>query len=155
MARTRATAKQAGSTFERQIADYLAATYDDRIDRRVKTGSKDKGDIANIRTLRGGRVVAECKNYGGQFQVGPWLREAEIERANDDAVAGVVIAKKRGTAKPGEQVVFMTMEAFVTLLKGGLDEQRVYEVAPEVRAASLDAVAHISQAAGLYDGDKF
>lgn len=137
MTRTRATAKQAGSTFERQIADYLAAQYDDRIDRRVKTGNKDKGDIANIRTLRGGRVVAECKNYGGQFQVTQWLREAETERVNDGAVAGVVIAKKRGTAKPGEQVVFMTMETFVTLLKGGPDEQRVLELAPEVRQGQL------------------
>ena len=37
--RSRASAKAAGSRFERSIADVLAATIDDRIDRRVKMGA--------------------------------------------------------------------------------------------------------------------
>ena len=53
MTRSRATAKQAGSLFERSIADYLAvALNDDRIDRRVKTGAKDKGDIFLAQDVR-------------------------------------------------------------------------------------------------------
>lgn len=37
MARSRASAKAAGSKFERDIADHLAKTVEDRIDRRVVT----------------------------------------------------------------------------------------------------------------------
>lgn len=137
MSRTRASAKKAGSSFERLVADYLAAELDDdRIDRRVKTGALDKGDIAGLRTLRGGRVVVECKNHGGQYNVTPWLREAETERLNDNATFGVVVAKRRGTAIPGEQVVFMTLETFTRLLDGGLDAERVVQIAPEVAVAS-------------------
>jgi hypothetical protein len=117
VARNRASAKAAGSRFERTTADYLAATVDDRIDRRVKTGAKDKGDIAGIRHM-GGRVVLEAKDYGGRFLVGPWLNEADIERGNDDALVGAVVAKRRGTTDPGDQVVFMTLRDFAALLTG-------------------------------------
>ena len=117
MTRTRASAKQAGSTFERQIADHLAKVIDDRIDRRVKTGAKDRGDIGGLRHM-GGRVVIECKNYGGRLLPGPWIGEAEIERGNDDALAGIVIAKRRGTTKPGDQYVLMTLDNLVALLTG-------------------------------------
>lgn len=133
MTRTRATAKQAGATFERQVADFLAAQLeDDRIDRRVKTGANDKGDIAGLRTIRGAKVVVECKNYGGQFNVTTWLKEAEKERINDNATFGVVVAKRRGTAQPGEQVVFMDLDTFAKLLDGGADTSRLVQVAPEV-----------------------
>jgi hypothetical protein len=53
---------------------------DDRIDRRVKTGAKDKGDVAGLR-VHGQKVVIEAKDYGGRVLVGPWLNEAEVERA--------------------------------------------------------------------------
>jgi hypothetical protein len=133
MSRTRASAKQAGATFERQVANYLATTLDDdRIDRRVKMWANDRGDIAALRTIRGGRVVVECKNYGGQFKVGPWLDEAEVERGNDDAEIGCVVAKRRGTTKPGEQVVFLTLDAFTQLLQGGPQRALPTIPAPEV-----------------------
>lgn len=133
MSRTRASAKQAGATFERQVADYLATELnDDRIDRRVKTGRDDKGDITGLRTIRGGKIVVECKNYGGQFNVTTWLKEAEKERINDNATFGVVVAKRRGTTKPGEQVVFMDLSTFARLVDGGVDDARVLELAPEV-----------------------
>jgi hypothetical protein len=117
VARNRASAKAAGSRFERVVADYLAATVDDRIDRRVKTGAKDKGDIAGIRHM-GGRGVIEAKDYGGRYLVGTWLGEADIERGNDDALFGAVVAKRRGTTDPGDQVVFMTLRDFAALLTG-------------------------------------
>ncbi|STD70286.1 hypothetical protein [Corynebacterium renale] len=62
MARTRTSAKKAGTAFERLVADYLANALDDRIDRRVKTGATDKGDIANVRDSHGRKIVIECKN---------------------------------------------------------------------------------------------
>lgn len=126
MARSNASARAAGATHERTIADYLAAHVDDRIDRRVKTGAKDKGDIASVRTLTGGRVAIEAKNcypptpVPGQqkLSLGPWLGEAEAERINDGAIAGVVIAKRHGVGAPGSQLVVMTVDDLVALLTG-------------------------------------
>lgn len=118
MTRTRKSAKAAGARFERIIADHLAAVVDDRIDRRVKTGASDKGDLANLRTREGRRIVAELKDYGGVYHISEWLREAETERANDNALAGVVIAKRRGVADPAEQVVFMRLADFAAILTG-------------------------------------
>ncbi|MGQ4574923.1 hypothetical protein ACUH93_00705 [Dermabacteraceae bacterium P7006] len=118
MARQRASARQAGTRMERMVADYLADVLeDDRIDRRVKTGAKDRGDIAGLRHL-GQRVVVEVKDYGGRYTVGPWLDEAEVERGNDDAGVGVVVAKRARKGRPEDQVVFMTLRDFASLLSG-------------------------------------
>lgn len=122
MTRTRASAKAAGSRFERAVADYLARHVDDRIDRRVKTGAKDRGDIGGLRHM-GARIVVECKDHGGRHQVGPWLTEAEVERGNDDATAGIVIAKRRGTTDPGDQVVLLTLRDLVAILTGTRPEE--------------------------------
>lgn len=118
MSRTRTTARQQGSAFERQIADYLATSLeDDRIDRRVKTGANDKGDIAGLRHMLG-RIVVECKNYAGRLLPAEWTRQAEVERGNDDALAGIVIAKRKGTTNPADQWVLMTLGDYVAHLNG-------------------------------------
>lgn len=111
-----------GSAFERAIADYLAATVDDRIDRRAKTGAKDKGDIGGVRMAlgpggAGSRVVVECKHVS-RTDLSGWVNEADIERGNDDAAVGLVVHKRRGTADPGDQYVTMTLRDLVTLLSG-------------------------------------
>lgn len=116
MARSRASAKAAGAWFERQTADYLALHVDDRIDRRVKTGAKDKGDIANVRHM-GQKVVIECKNTA-KVTLGTWASEAEVERINDSALAGVIAHKRHGKGRPEDQWVTMTMAEFVALLNG-------------------------------------
>ena len=118
MSRSRASAKAAGTSFERLVADYLAATVDDRIDRRPKTGAKDRGDIGGLRHM-GQRVVIEAKDYGGQIKAAEWTAEAEVERGNDDAGVGLVVAKRRGTRKPEDQWVLMTLGDFVSLITGG------------------------------------
>jgi hypothetical protein len=102
------------------MARFFSVRLDDeRIERRTKNGRNDRGDLTGIVTPLHGRVVVECKDYGGRFEVGTWLAEAEVEAANDDAPIGVVVAKRRGTRKPEEQVVFMTAETFARLLQGG------------------------------------
>lgn len=116
MSRTRASAKAAGSRFERLIADCLAALIDDRIDRRVKTGAKDRGDIAGLRHM-GGRVVIECKDTT-HMTIGTWVGEAEVERGNDDALAGLVVHKRRGHGDPLDQYVTTTMRDLIALLTG-------------------------------------
>lgn len=117
MTRSRASAKAAGTRHESAIAAYLAEHVDDRIERRAKNGAKDRGDLSGMR-VHGGRLVGECKDYGGQLKPGTWLTEAEIERGNDDALASFVIAKRRGIADPGAQIVLMTVRDLVAILTG-------------------------------------
>ena len=117
MTRNRRSAKAAGTRFESSIAAYLAEHVDDRIERRAKTGAKDRGDISGVRTPHGHRLVLECKDVA-RPDVPGWVREAALEAGNDDAIAGVVVAKRRGTADPGEQWVHMTLADLVALLVG-------------------------------------
>ena len=118
MTRNRQSAKAAGTRFETAIATYLAEQLDDdRIERRRLTGAKDRGDIAGLRH-HGQRLVLECKDHGGQIKAGPWVEEAHTEMNNDDALAGLVIAKRRGTTNPGAQYVLMTVNDLIALLTG-------------------------------------
>lgn len=116
MTRNRNSAKRAGARFERLVADYLNTHVDDRIDRRPTTGANDKGDIGGLRHM-GQRLVVECKDTT-RWDPGVWLAEAEAERGNDDAMAALVIAKRRGRAEAGEQIVMLTLADLVALLTG-------------------------------------
>lgn len=115
MTRSRASAKAAGSRFERSIADHLAAVLDDRIDRKVRTGAKDCGDIGGVRAA-GKRIVIECKDHA-TLALPAWTREAQQEAINDGAALGVVVHKRRGTTDPAQQWVTMTVTELTTLLK--------------------------------------
>ncbi len=117
MTRSRASAKAAGTRHESAIAGYLAEHVDDRIERRAKTGAKDRGDIAGLRASGGGRIVVECKDTA-RIDLGTWAREAETERGNDGAIAGLVIHKRHGVADPGAQWVTCTVRDLVALLTG-------------------------------------
>jgi len=113
--RSRASAKKAGSTFERLIADHFAATIDDRIDRAVKRGGSDIGDVAGLR-FHGHKIAVECKDTA-KVELSLWAREAEVERVNLQALAGVVIHKRFGVTAPGKQWVTMTVDDFVALMR--------------------------------------
>ncbi len=121
MARNRASAKAAGTRFETLIATYLAQHIDDRIERRTKGGSRDRGDIGGLRH-RGHRIVVEVKDCARTDLPG-WTREAHIEAGNDDALVGIVVAKRRGTSAPGDQWVHMTVDDLVALLTGERADQ--------------------------------
>ena len=117
MARTNRSARQAGARFERQIADWLAKVLDDdRVDRRVKTGAKDRGDIGGVR-IHGQRLMLEAKDTARTDLAG-WMAEAETQRGNDDALAGVVVHKRHGKGDIADQWVTMTMREFVALIAG-------------------------------------
>lgn len=128
MARTRASAKAAGRNLERLAADYLKQWVSPFIDRRVKTGSKDRGDLANVRFWGNPAsastppteqlpVVVECKNTA-RIALAEWAAEAEAERINDGADVGLIVSKRHGRSAPGDQWVHMTLRDLATLLSG-------------------------------------
>lgn len=116
MTRSRAAARAAGTRTETAAARYLAEYVDDGIERRSRNGAKDRGDLAGLR-IHGQRVVAEVKDCT-RLEVSTWLREAETERDNDDAIAGVVVPKRRGKADPADLLVICTLRDFAALLTG-------------------------------------
>lgn len=118
VSRSRASAKAAGSRHERVVADYLKLHVSRFVDRMPKYGAKDRGDILNVETFNELPVAVEAKDYGGRIEAGTWLREAETERINLRAVAGLVIAKRRGTTEPGKQIVLMEVDDLIALLTG-------------------------------------
>lgn len=118
MTRSRASAKAAGSRHERSVADYLKAHVSRFIDRMPKYGAKDRGDVANVETFNEQPVAVETKDYGGRLEAGTWLKEAETERLNLGAIAGLVIAKRRGITDPGRQIVLMEVDDLVAILTG-------------------------------------
>lgn len=120
MTRTRASAKAAGSRFERQIADWLATTVSEFIDRRAKTGAKDRGDLTGVRA-HGKRVAVEIKNTARPNLAG-WIAEAHTEAGNDDAAVGLIVHKRHGVGDPSRQWVTMTLSDLAFLLTG--DEQK-------------------------------
>ena len=115
MARSRSSAKAAGTRHETSIVTYLAEHLDDdRIERRSKNGAKDRGDVTGIRH-RGRRVVIEAKNTARTDLAG-WIREAHREAGNDDAAIGVVVSKRHGVGDPAQQWVHMTLADFAWLI---------------------------------------
>lgn len=116
MTRSRASAKAAGTRFETLIATCLALHVDDRIERRARNGKADRGDIGGVRHM-GSRVVLECKDVS-RLNLSGWVDEAEIERGNDDAIAGLVVHKRRGHGDPLDQYVTCTVRDLIALLTG-------------------------------------
>lgn len=129
--RSRATARKAGSNFAECSARYLSFVTGSDVTRRVCHGSKDTGDLNGIK-ICGHRLIAECKDYSGRDQMAEWIREAETERGNDDALAGVVISHRRGVVadarnlmRMGDQLVSMTLRDLAALMAG--DRESVIE----------------------------
>ena len=117
MTRNRVSAKAAGAKAEREVAEYLAAALDDdRIERRVRNGNRDRGDIGGVR-VHGERLVVEVKNCARTDLAG-WIAEAQVEAGNDDAVAGIVVAKRKGTTDVSRWYVHMTVAELVAILTG-------------------------------------
>lgn len=120
MTRSRRSAKDAGTRFESLIAACLAQHVDFRIERRARNGAADRGDLSGIYlspALGGHPVVAECKDTTRTDLAG-WSKQAEVERGNADAAAGVTIAKRHGKGDPLDQWAFMTVRDLISLLTG-------------------------------------
>lgn len=110
--------KQKGTAFETLITQALQHAFpeDDRIDRAPLRGAKDEGDIRGVCSPFG-RVVIECKNHN-RLELAQWVDEAEVERGNADAIAAVVVHKRKGKGKAGDQYVTLTLRDLIFLLGG-------------------------------------
>jgi hypothetical protein len=124
---------------ETQSVSYLRAglarlPFAEFIQRRTKTGRADRGDIANVRLPDGRPLTIEVKNTT-KLTVAGFLKEAEIERVNDDAAATCVIAKRVGIGETrmGEQLVLMTLDDLIVILGGERPNLGMEEVS-DVRA---------------------
>lgn len=124
MARSRASARGAGSRMETLVVAHLRAglarlPFAEFITREPKAGAKDRGDIANVRLPDGSRLAIEVKDVAKPL-IGPWLKEAEVERVNAGAAAGCVIYKRHGFGEKSmdKQVVVMTLDDLVVILGG-------------------------------------
>lgn len=116
MTRSRASARDAGTRTETLVAGYLATHVDDRIERRTRNGTKDRGDIGGLRHM-GQRIVIEVKDTA-RWTPSTWLAEAELERCNDDAGVGIVVCKRIGKGAAADQLVMLTLADLVSLLTG-------------------------------------
>ena len=113
--------RQRGTEFETAVISYLREQLgeDGRIHRTAEAGENDVGDVYGV--FRAGQpVVIECKSYRKNEFLAGWLDEAERERGNADALAGVVVSKRRGIGSKnmGQQLVSMTLADFVALIAG-------------------------------------
>lgn len=122
MTRNRSSAKKAGTDFENLIADGLAEALGDRNIRRApRWGSKDKGDIVNVR-IDGHDLVIQTKCVA-RMALPSWVSQAKVQSVNADALCGIVIHKRYGTRNPMDQWVSCTVRELVALLT----KQRQYE----------------------------
>lgn len=123
MARNRQSAKKAGTAFETLIADCLrTALRDNAIQRAPRWGAKDKGDIVNVK-IGGKPLVIETKDVARQ-DLPSWTAEAKVESVNAEALAGIVIHKRRGTTDPMRQWVTFTVAELVALITGERPEEQ-------------------------------
>lgn len=113
--------KDKGTAFERLAADgFAAALNDDRIDRAPLRGDGDRGDIAGLYSPFG-KVVVEVKNVA-RMDLSGWVDESQVEAGNADAIAGVVLHKRKGRGKFLDQYVTMTVRDLLALGWGVTDE---------------------------------
>lgn len=95
MARSRASAKQAGTRFETECAQYLTEVLGKKITRMPKSGAQDKGDLYGIE-VHGEPMVGECKSPGksSSWSLAGWWNETVDEMVNSDTDYGMLIIKR-------------------------------------------------------------
>lgn len=111
--------RQRGTSFESMVVDWLNERMGtDEFHRLGMGGTHDEGDVWGLFS-HGKRVVCECKNHRA-MALSEWLDEAEAERGNADALASVVVHKRkgRGAKSFGETYVTMTLEDLAAILTG-------------------------------------
>ena len=95
MARSRASAKKAGTQFETQCSQFLSEKLKRKVTRMPKTGALDKGDLYGLE-IHGVPMVGECKSPGktSSWSVSGWWKETEAEMDNVFTSYGILIIKR-------------------------------------------------------------
>lgn len=112
-------ATQAGKKYESDLMKYLRAQGND-IERLRLNGVEDEGDL--LLRYDDVRIVIEAKREKG-FKLGPWVKEAEVERENYAKHRGlyaadanfVVVHHARGQGI-GKSYVTTTLDEWLTQL---------------------------------------
>lgn len=106
------SARAKGTAAESAVVEFLSLQWP-YVERRALSGSNDRGDIAGIPG-----VVFEVK-AAARLEIPAWLRELEVEIANDDAQTGLLIVKPRGvgTKRVGEWWAIQRLDRAAWLLK--------------------------------------
>ena len=102
--------KQKRTSAETAVVNWLKAKGRKHVERRSLSGAADRGDIAGIPG-----VVLEVKNHA-RMELAEWIKELEVEMANDKAVTGVVIHKRKGKAYVGDWYATMPVSIWYQLL---------------------------------------
>ncbi len=111
-----------GPQFEKHLVEYLRSCFGDgTIERRVRGGRNDRGDVAGI-FWRGEPFVIEAKNVS-KLRPAQWFEELENECGNADTDMGAIVYHRpgKGEKSMGEQGVLMTLATLVRLLGGDTD----------------------------------
>lgn len=111
MSRTRATAKQAGAQWQRDICTALIERGWIHAEPRLMGGIHDRGDIAGV-----AGVVIEAKNTSHQ-KLAEAVDEAIAERDNARARLGVAWLKRKGRRHALYGYVVMDGATFMDLLE--------------------------------------
>jgi hypothetical protein len=101
---------------ERLVADYFRDNGFPFADRRVKAGARDTGDVGGVH-VHDRRLAIEVKNTA-KIALGTWAAEAETERVNDQALAAIIVHKRHGKGKAGDQWVTLTLRDLIAILTG-------------------------------------
>lgn len=102
--------KAKGRNAENMFVRFLSEWWPS-VERRRLAGVHDRGDIAGVPD-----TVIEVKS-GAKLDLPGWLRELEVEMANDDARFGCVAVKPRGVTDGSRFYCVMTGSQFVELLQ--------------------------------------
>ena len=109
--------KAKGRRAENLFVEFLTEFWPN-VERRRLAGVADRGDIAGVPD-----TVIEVKS-GARMDLPGWLRELEVEMANDGARFGCVAVKPRGTTDGAKFYCVMTGDQFVTLLRAALGDDQ-------------------------------
>lgn len=111
--------KVKGTAFEQAIVDYLNESLDtDTFHRLSLRGTQDEGDVWGL-FAHGKRIVLEAKNHR-RMALAEWLDEAENERGNADALAAVVVHKRKGCGEKsfGRTYCTLSLDDLLALITG-------------------------------------
>lgn len=98
-----------GASFERDTADWFNEAFEtDTFHPMRMGGTNDQGDVWGL-YAHGKRIVIECKNHKRQ-DLATWVGEAERERGNADALAKIVVMKRRGVGAKTFEETYCLME---------------------------------------------